>query len=148
MLRTSYYLFLIPFAVTTACNSGRHSPAGFSLPADGDIERGKAVFVELNCHGCHRVSGVNLPQPSRESKAPVLLGGETMREMTDGYLVASIINPSAKITPHRDDVRLANGKSRMPQYADDLTVRQLTDLVTFLQSHYWLRSPATDIHQF
>jgi len=70
-----------------------------------------------------------------------------MREMTDGYLVASIINPSAKIVPHRDDVRLADGKSRMPLYADHLTVRQLTDLVAFLQSRYWRPAPA-DLHHF
>jgi mono/diheme cytochrome c family protein len=147
MSRTSYYLVLLLSVIPTACNSGRHSASGFSLPAYGDVDRGKAVFVELKCSDCHRVSGVSLPQPEA-SATPVVLGGETLRDMTDGYLVASIINPSARITRQRGDARLGNGKSRMPVYADNLTIRQLTDLVVFLQSHYWLRSPSLDIHQF
>ena len=33
-----------------ACDSGRHSSAGFRLPPDGDVERGKVTFVALGCH--------------------------------------------------------------------------------------------------
>jgi hypothetical protein len=37
-----------------ACDSGRHSSAGFRLPQDGDAERGKLAFVELGCPSCSR----------------------------------------------------------------------------------------------
>ena len=64
-------LMLLPIAVpiavllgVVACESGRHSPAGFRLPADGSVERGKAAFVTLECHHCHEVQGVELPPPT------------------------------------------------------------------------------------
>jgi len=122
-----------------ACNSGRHSPAGFRLPPDGDVERGKAAFVALGCHNCHEVSGVSLPRPAVQPVVAVVLGGEVVKEMTDGYLVASIIYPSYKLAPYPRDLITAAGKSRMPHYADRLTVQQLTDVVAFLQSRYTVR---------
>lgn len=148
MWRAYFSLLLLPLALTIACNSDRHSAAGFRLPSSGDMERGKAVFLELKCHTCHQVNGVNLPHSPSTAEVRVMLGGETLRDMTDGYLVTSIINPSARIAPHRDDLRKPDGTSRMPIYADNLTVRQLTDLVAFLQSHYTLRAPTNELHQF
>jgi L-cysteine S-thiosulfotransferase len=125
---------------TMACESGRHSSAGFRLPADGDVGRGTATFVALGCHSCHAVAGADLPRPAAEHSAPVVLGGLTTKQVTDGYLVTSIINPS-----HRPSAQ-AKGAIRpvvmtMPDYTDKLTVRQLTDLVAFLQSRYELRHP-------
>ncbi len=140
MLHTSK---LLPLAVllgaVTACNSGRHSPAGFRLPEDGDIERGKAAFVALGCGGCHEVSGVDLPRPTAQPPVMVTLGGEKAREMPDGYLVTSIIYPSYKLAPYPKDLITVGGKSRMPDYTEKMTVRQLTDVVAFLQSHYTVR---------
>ena len=72
---------------------------------------------------------------------PVVLGGLTTREMNDGYLVTSIINPSYRLAPQPKEAIAVAGRSRMPEYADKLTVRQLTDLVAFLQSRYEFRRP-------
>lgn len=133
------YSVLLPIAVllgAVACESGRHSPAGFRLPADGNVERGKAAFVALECHGCHEVSGVELPPPTVDPPVPVVLGGMALNEISDGYLAASIINPSYRLAPYLKEHITAGGKSRMPEYADRMTVRQLTDLVAFLQSRY------------
>jgi L-cysteine S-thiosulfotransferase len=121
----------------SACNSGPHSPAGFRLPSNGDVERGKAAFVVLECNRCHEVADTSLPPPTVQPVVPVVLGGEITWEKTDGYLVTSIINPSHKLTGYRTDLTTtAHGKSRMPEYADIMTVRQLTDIVAFLQSRY------------
>lgn len=128
--------------LTIACNSGRRSPSGFRLPADGDIERGKAAFLALGCYSCHEVSGADLPRPAVKPPVPVVLGGEVTRELTDGYLVTSLINPSHKLAPYRKDLITVAGKSRMPEYAEEMTVRQLTDLVAFLQSRYTVRQLA------
>ncbi len=126
---------------TAACNAGRHSSSGFRLPDTGDPERGKATFIALGCSGCHRVSGAaELPAPTTTPAVPVVLGGDVATEMTDGYLVTSIINPSHRLASYPKSQIATDGKSRMPEYAESLSVRELTDLVAFLQAHYTVRS--------
>jgi hypothetical protein len=48
----------------TGCTRGR-SPSQFSLPA-GNVEAGKAAFVDLKCYTCHTVEGVELPAPASD----------------------------------------------------------------------------------
>jgi len=114
-----------------ACDTGRHSPAGFRLPPDGSIERGKAAFVELGCNQCHDVTGVALPKAQTRPQAPVVLGGEVTREPTDGRLVRSVIWPAPQ----------TREGFTMPHYEEKMTVRQLTDIVAFIQSRYTVRRP-------
>ena len=49
-------------ALLSAC--GKQDSAltadGFVLP-DGDVERGKQVFLDLGCRQCHVVAGLDLP---------------------------------------------------------------------------------------
>jgi L-cysteine S-thiosulfotransferase len=143
MLRTLMWLAGVGvLAATMACSAGRHSSAGFRLPADGDVERGKAAFQDLGCQKCHQVSGTDLPKPTVQPEVPVVLGGLVGQEMPDGYLVTSIINPSHQLASYPREKITAGGKSRMPEYADRMTVRQLTDVVAFLQSRYTVREPA------
>jgi len=140
MLRLSTFLPLaMLLALSTACTSGRHSSAGFRLPDGGDIERGKAAFVALQCNTCHEVEGVDLPRPTVQPPVPVALGGPVTQVITDGYLVTSIINPSYDLAFYPRDQITVHGRSRMPDYGDKITVRQLTDLVAFLQSRYTVR---------
>ncbi len=125
-----------------ACTANPRSSAGFSLP-QGDAARGKAAFVELKCTACHRVQGLDdLPAPVIEPPVPVVLGGEVPHVRTDGELITSIINPSHKIAPGYplDEVRRGE-ESRMIDYADVMTVRQMIDLVAFLQSRYTVIRP-------
>jgi L-cysteine S-thiosulfotransferase len=140
MLRFSRVLpIALLLAGAVACDSGRHSSAGFRLPADGNIERGKAAFVALGCASCHQVPGTDLPRPTIQPPVPVALGGERSNELTDGYLVTSIICPSYRLAHYPKNQITSGGKSRMPDYEDRITVRQLTDLVAFLQSRYTVR---------
>jgi hypothetical protein len=123
-----------------ACNNPR-SGAGFRLPA-GDADRGKAALVDLKCHECHSVAGVDLPAPTAEPPVRVVLGGEISHVKTDGDLLTSIINPSHRIAVGypRESVASARG-SRMPDYGDLMTVRQAADLVAFLQTRYKVVRP-------
>jgi hypothetical protein len=82
-------------AAAPACNTGRRSPAGFRLPPDGDVERGKIAFVALGCNRCHEVAGVELPAASARIRPVMSLGGEVGREPGDGKLVRAIAWPSA-----------------------------------------------------
>jgi len=115
-----------------ACETGRHSPAGFRLPPDGDIERGKTAFVELGCNRCHEAVGASLPQAEGRAGHPIALGGEVTREPSDGRLVRAVIWPSPQ---EREGCT-------MPRFDERMTVRQLTDTVAFLQSRYTVRKPA------
>jgi hypothetical protein len=129
-------------ALSMACGSGRHSSAGFRLPDDGNAVRGKIAFAALECHTCHEVSGVDLPRPTVQPPVPVVLGGEISREMADGYLVSAIINPNYQLTVYPRPQITSAGQSRMPSYADRITVRELIDVVAFLQANYTERAPA------
>jgi len=126
------------FLTGAACGSGRHSPAAFRLPPDADIERGKAAFVSLGCNSCHEVSGVDLPRPSVQPPVPVVLGGLVDTRLSNAYLVTSIIYPSYELGSYPRDQVARGGQSRMPHYAETMTVRQLTDIVGFLQAHYFV----------
>ena len=70
------------------------------------------------------------------------LGGSVSHVKTCGELVTSIINPSHIIarTWPRQAVE-TNGKSAMRAYNDVMTVEQLVNLVTFLETEYELRTP-------
>jgi mono/diheme cytochrome c family protein len=124
------------FAVTAACNRGRYATADFHLPPDGNADHGKAAFVALGCSTCHRVSGVNLPAPTVEPPVPVELGGEVIHRLSDAYLATSMMHPSFELAPYPKAQITSGGQSRMPAYTDQMTVRQMTDIVAFLQEHY------------
>lgn len=125
------------FPVLSSC--ARPESAGFTLPK-GDAERGKETFMDLGCTYCHTVDGVeglraDMAAPART----IVLGGEKSRVYTYGELVTSIINPSHKISQRESgDVVDADGNSQMVVYNDIMTVREMTDLVTFLEANYSL----------
>ena len=140
----------VPLALLTVlalllcgCEPGPHSASGFRLP-EGNAQRGKAAFVAYGCHTCHEVADANLPKPTVQPPVPVVLGGIVEQPMTDGYLVTSIIYPSYKIAGYPKNQVMVNGQSRMPHYVDKMTVRELTDIVAFLQAQYVVRHTLPD----
>jgi hypothetical protein len=111
----------------------------FTLPP-GDAQRGQDAFIKFRCFDCHRLQGVDLPPGEEPSQVLVNLGGEVDRPRTYGDLVTAIINPSHRLAKdYSTELVTRNGKSRMTVYNDVMTVTQLIDIVTFLQSHYQLR---------
>lgn len=133
----------ILLAAMLGCTGGAKSPAGFRLP-DGDAVRGRHEFVALGCNACHKVSGVELPAAAPELPELVVLGGEVLYVRTDGELVTAIVNPShSLVRGYAREVIAPGGRSRMKDYGDVLTVRQLIDLVAFLHSTYKTVPPPT-----
>ena len=129
---------LILAAACTAslgCRAARYSPAGFQLPADGNIERGKQTFVAMGCHSCHDVIGAGLVRTDTGPATPVGLGGDVVHRFSDGYLVTSMINPDHEVSWQVKAQTMPN-VSRMPSYADRMNVRQMIDVVAFLQANY------------
>lgn len=122
--------------------SSPESPVGFRFP-EGDVVKGKKAFADLNCIQCHTVSGVSdLPEPGEERKIEIMLGGETSRVKTYGELVTSVIYPGHVIKPeYREKYTDDEGNSLMPELTEAMTVRQMIDLVEFLQEQYEVALP-------
>lgn len=127
----------------SGCDKGVDSPRGFSLPK-GDIEAGKTVFMKYECLACHTLEGVEDTSIKKHSDISIALGGNKTQIVTYAELVTSIINPSHKFSnPLSPMVKNTDGKSKMKVFNDEMTVTELTNLVTFLQPNYKL----TPYHQ-
>jgi len=117
-----------------------YSSFGFPLER-GDIDGGRQAFIDHGCHQCHSIAGVRLPELAGAAPPILELGGETTVVLSFAGLVTSIINPNHVISErYREQLRLnavVPLESPMPMpHIDTMTVRQLIDLVTFLESRY------------
>jgi mono/diheme cytochrome c family protein len=109
------------------------APIVVSLPR-GDVAAGKAAFAAMRCFTCHEVAGSGFPKPVATPPTSVPLGGKGAAP-SEAKLVTDIITPSHAISgdPSRT---MSGGVSRMGDFTYVLTVRQLVDLVAYLQSLY------------
>ncbi len=141
---TTVLLYLLGVsALTISCTknaeqeTGEHTPPNwkFTLPP-GDPVEGKKLFVELECYKCHEIKGESLPVVGEGDKGI----GPELSQMAGlhplEFFAESIVNPNAVIDPQDKELGFlgADGKSRMPTYSDVLTVKQLADLATYLNS--------------
>jgi len=134
MPRSTKRLLILTFVgALVACSTARNPARGFRLADNGDIQRGKAAFLEFGCNACHEVRGAYQPSPAAK---PVSLGGSVTTEPSDGYLVTAIINPKYHAAHYP---ATPGGPPGMPDYTSRMTVQQLTDLVAYLQSRYTIR---------
>jgi L-cysteine S-thiosulfotransferase len=131
--------------VLAAVAAGCAYVPSFGFPIEeGDIEAGRQAFIDHQCHQCHSVAGVRLPALAGASPPIFELGGETTNIKSYAELMTGIINPNHFISEsYRDQqLRLNAGlplQSPMPlPHIDNMTVRQLIDLVAFLDSKYIL----------
>ncbi len=139
MMKVLFPITLI--ALIAGCTPEPRSSIGFRLP-EGNIERGLEAFTKLNCRGCHSLIGE--PESKLTDSDLVLLGGEVTRVRTYGELVTSIINPSHKIAAHTPESAKLNSGSSMMEFAylnEVMTINELIDLVSFLQSKYEVVPP-------
>jgi mono/diheme cytochrome c family protein len=125
--------------------AGCASATLFGFPADqGDIVAGRQAFIDHRCHQCHSVADERLP-PLAGADRPILeLGGPTSIVRSYADLTTSIINPNHAISErYRDQQLLLKTEipleSPMPRpNLDTMSVRQLIDIVAFLDSKYQL----------
>lgn len=109
-------------------------PKGWKfLMPPGDAARGREAFVALECFACHTVGGEDFPKTSKRGQEPgpelTGMGGHHPAE----YFAESIVNPNRVIVTGQGYTG-ADGLSKMPDYGETLTLRQLTDLVAYLKS--------------
>lgn len=78
-----------------------------------------------------------MPEPVADPPVPVTLGGPVSRVVTDGELLTSIVNPSHKVTRSRlKELVATGGESRMADYTEIMTAKELIDIVAFLHTIY------------
>jgi hypothetical protein len=129
---------------TAAVVAGCAYQGPFGFPSEvGDASAGREAFTDHQCHSCHSVAGIRLPPLAGASSVLLELGGETAFVKSEGELLTSIINPDHSISERYRERLLAQGgvpiESPMPMpHIDTMTVRQLIDLVAFLDSRYIL----------
>ncbi len=138
-----FILLLCGGLLLSSCNEeGR----GFALPA-GDIEEGKSTYKRLSCNECHSISDIEWQGGSDSLK--IYLGGEISTQKSYGDLVTSIINPSHKIAQrYKQKTATEEGLSKMKNYNEVMTVQELVDLVSFLQSEYKVIIPRTEYYNY
>ncbi len=131
--------------IVTLMYACQNQSRGFVLP-DGDIQKGKALFVSLQCTDCHSMDNIAWTGSKTENDPEVKLGGKVTSLKMYGELVTSVINPSHKISPKflaEQQMTMPEGSSKMEtrHYNEMMTVQQLVDLVAYLQSEYKLVKP-------
>jgi hypothetical protein len=106
------------------------------LPA-GDPIAGKKAFQEMRCWSCHEIYGDDMPRPVASPPMPVYLGGNAVAPPDEIHLLQEIVAPSHELAPGWDRQAItSNGGSRMGEYSQIMTVRQLFDIIAFLRSRY------------
>lgn len=102
-----------------------------NLP-EGEEERGRQAFQDLKCSSCHAIAGdPELKDPVASKPAPVL--GLKQSSYKTRFLAQSIIDPSHAIAPGFKEKENPL-QSRMGDFTETMTVRQLSDLVAYLRS--------------
>ncbi|HEY7365143.1 MAG TPA: cytochrome c [Methylomirabilota bacterium] len=107
----------------------------FELPA-GTASAGQQVFVKMECYSCHTVAGKRFGDPTQKPGGigPDLTAAHA--RLPREYLAESIVNFDRYLAHGQFTARYMahDGTSRMGDYNELLTVRDLLDLVEFLKS--------------
>jgi mono/diheme cytochrome c family protein len=109
-------------------------PRGWTfLMPRGDAADGRKVCVAMECFACHAVGGEDFP---RDAKTPSGAGPELTgmgSHHPAEYFAESILSPN-RVIVLGPGFTGSDGLSKMPSYADTMTLKQLTDLVAYLKS--------------
>jgi hypothetical protein len=135
-------LLVTAFAAASLQACAAQWRGGAQLP-QGDALQGRKAFVDLRCHACHEIEGLEFPTPI-VAASRVLLGGQTARIKTYGDLLTSIANPSHRLARGYPPEAVAlDGVALMTliRLNEVMTVQQLVDLAAFLQAEYEVVPP-------
>ena len=106
----------------------------FVLPP-GDASAGEAVFSRLGCASCHTISGTSLKEVSKgDPIGPELTA--THAAQTRESIAARLISYDRFLSEglYKATYSRSDGSSRMGNFNDAMTVRDLIDLVEFIKS--------------
>jgi hypothetical protein len=102
-------------------------------PFEPTLEKGKALYAQLGCIGCHSVDGTREGRTGPSwlglfgSKRKLLTGKTVIAD--EAYLRESILNPAAKVAEGA-----VNGEAGMPIYEGVLNEEQLESIILYARS--------------
>ena len=109
------------------------------IPADGfflskgDMTAGRQAFNHLKCSSCHWVANdMQVPDPVTAKAGPLL--GPKQAAYAPGWIANSIVSPSHTFARNSDGKTEGGELSRMADFTQTMTVRELIDLVAYIQS--------------
>jgi mono/diheme cytochrome c family protein len=116
----------------------------FLLPP-GDPVEGRRVFVAMECFACHTVAEEQFPDETRipSGPGPELTGMGTQHPAE--YFAESIMHPNRVIVLGPGHTGW-DSFSKMPSYADVMTLKQLIDVVAYLKSLTATDAPTAHDH--
>jgi hypothetical protein len=123
---------MLALLLATACAQEEGGEAVRAFFPDGDPSAGRLAVDEMRCYVCHAVADGSFPEPHASPPVPIALGSNLAR-MSRGSLVEAIIAPSHRIPEGLEGVR-GGELSRMGDYSEAMTVRQLIDIVAYLEA--------------
>ncbi len=124
------FFILISAPYSYANRDDNMEPAkGFFLPK-GDAAAGRKVFGDLKCSVCHGVE--NDPEFASGPGVSSTFGAK-QADYAAGWIANSIVSPSHTIALSSEESG-ENGLSKMSDFADKMTVRELIDLVAYIKS--------------
>lgn len=139
------HLLTLFVPVILACGLAGHlaaEPSGksFRFPG-GEAEAGRESFIGLSCIQCHTISKVDLPDPKGNRRLELTLAKEIRFVKNYGDLITAITNPKHVVTEqYRSILSRAEVQGSieplMPDFTDDMSARQLMDIVAFLDEAY------------
>jgi mono/diheme cytochrome c family protein len=104
----------------------------FTLPA-GDAAAGERAFAKMQCYSCHTVPGKQFVDPAQK---PGGIGPDLVAayaRLPREYLAESILDSRRVIAHGNVRFQAPDGSSRMGDYSENMTVRELVDIVEFLK---------------
>ncbi|MEX2215937.1 MAG: c-type cytochrome [Phycisphaeraceae bacterium] len=106
-------------------------PKGLFLP-EGDPRAGKLAFHRLKCWACHEVAGEDFPRTFVDPPVPIMMVSP-LQDQSREQLAESIMMPSHKVSDTLPGVK-SGDLSRMGDFSQTMTVRELIDIVAFLKN--------------
>jgi len=104
----------------------------FSLPA-GNAFAGEELFVKMECFSCHKVAGRSFRRVDTGGVGPELGSGHA--RLPREYLAESVLDRHKVIAGDEDRYKGEDKRgSKMGDYSEIMTVRELVDVVAYLRS--------------
>lgn len=123
----------IPAGILLGNRDDNMEPARAFFLQKGNAEAGKKAFADLKCFACHQVQGAKeFPAPPAAKPGPVL--SKKQAGYAAGWIANSIVSPSHTIALNSEGTAEGSDLSRMGDFTDTMTVRQMMDLVAYIQS--------------
>ena len=126
---TAILLGVCAILLAAACATEQQAaePSVFFLPV-GNQAAGREAFEELYCYYCHLVPGdPMMPGLVGDTKGPDI--GARQAERSREWIAMSIVAPGHEMPP-----LMREAQSPMGDYKNAMTIRQLMDLVSYVQN--------------